>query len=177
MKFGWLRASALCCSTLLATQAVAQGVLPSGADGFTGYGSVEDWNIFIDNARKSCLIETVDPAGNVVQMGLTEDRAVGYVGVFTKADIGAKQGKTGAVAVAIGENVYIGEATQLKSSITEGYSGGYILSDSPQFAIDLAQQYEMIVFPEEAFSFSVDLSGTKKAMEAARKCNQEQIAG
>ena len=65
----------------------------------------------------------------------------------------------------------------MRGNITKGYSGGYVLSDSPEFAKDIAQQYVMTVFPEKEYAFTVDLAGTKKAMEMARACNQEQIGG
>ena len=160
--------------------AVAASVLAASsasADTFQKYGEVEGWKVFIDEEKKSCLIEAVDAAENVVQMGLTADRAVGYVGIFTKAETNIRVNEKTELAILIGENIYVGEATGMRGNITKGYSGGYVLSDSPQFAEDLAQQYEMIVFPEQEFSFIVDLSGTKKAMEMARECNQKQIAG
>ncbi|NOD33628.1 MULTISPECIES: hypothetical protein [unclassified Ruegeria] len=146
------------------------------ADTFERYGEVEGWKVFIDNEKKSCLIEAVDDAENVVQMGLTEDRGVGYVGVFTKADTDIKRGETQEVAILIGDNIYLGEATGMKGNITKGYSGGYVLSDNPQFADDLAKKKVMIVFPETAYAFTVDLTGTYKAMEMARKCNAEQLS-
>ncbi|MEO0765015.1 MAG: hypothetical protein AAFY75_03270 [Pseudomonadota bacterium] len=160
--------------------ALAASVLAASgasADTFLKYGEVEGWKVFIDAEKKSCLIEAVDVAENVVQMGLTEDRSVGYVGIFTKAETNIKANEKTELAILIGENIYVGEATGMRGNITKGYSGGYVLSDSPQFAEDLAQQYEMIVFPEQDFSFIVDLSGTKKAMEMAGECNEKQIAG
>jgi hypothetical protein len=138
---------------------------------FENFGSVEGWNVFIDHEKKSCLIEAIDAEENVVQMGLTEDRGVGYIGVFTKAETDIKKGDTQAVAVLIGDNVYVGEATGMRGNITEGYSGGYILSDDPQLVEDVAQQYTMVVFPETTFAFEVNLAGTKKAIELARDCN------
>ena len=69
------------------TLGAAIGLLTSTAawaETFERYGEVEGWKVFIDNEKKSCLIEAVDGAENVVQMGLTEDRGVGYVGVFTQ---------------------------------------------------------------------------------------------
>ncbi|SMO44684.1 hypothetical protein [Ruegeria faecimaris] len=147
----------------------------ASADTFLRYGEVDGWKIFIDEDKKSCLIEAVDDAENVVQMGLTEDRGVGYVGVFTKAETNIKRGETEAVAILLGENLYLGEATGMKGNITKGYSGGYVLSDDPKFAEDLAKQKVMVVFPEKEFAFTVDLTGTYKAMEMARKCNEEQL--
>ncbi len=146
------------------------------ADTFLKYGEVEGWKVFIDEDKKSCLIEAVDASENVVQMGLTEDRGVGYVGVFTKAKTDIKRGEKEAVAILLGENIYVGEATGMKGNITKGYSGGYVLSDDPQFADDLAKKEVMIVFPEKEFAFTVDLTGTYKAMEMARKCNEEQLS-
>ena len=144
------------------------------ADTFLKYGEVEEWRVYADVDKKSCLIEKQFPSGDIVQMGLTENRAVGYVGVFTDEETDIKQGDTSAVAILMGDNIYLGEAAGLRGNITKGYSGGYILSDDPQFVEDIAQQYEMIVFPEKTYGFVVDLTGTKKAIEMARECNAEQ---
>lgn len=154
---------------LLASTAVS-------ADTFLRYGEVEGWKVFIDQDKKSCLIEAIDDSENVVQMGLTEDRGVGYVGVFTKEKTDIKRGDAEAVAILLGDNLYIGEATGMKGNITKGYSGGYVLSNDPQFAEDIAKQKVMLVFPEKEFAFTVDLTGTYKAMEMARKCNEEQLS-
>ncbi|MEM1353021.1 MAG: hypothetical protein AAGF27_11800 [Pseudomonadota bacterium] len=147
------------------------------ADSFLKYGETEGWSVYIDEEKKSCLIEAVDDAENVVQMGLTQDRSVGYLGVFTKAETDVKRGETEAVAILIGDNIYIGEATGMRGNITKGYSGGYVLSDSPQFVKDIEQQYTMTVFPEKEYAFIVDLAGTKKAIEMARECNAKQLEG
>ena len=145
------------------------------ADTFTKYGEAEGWNVYADKEKLSCLIENVDDAGNVVQMGLTPDRGVGYVGVFTKGETTIQKNDKEAVAVLIGENLYLGEATGMRGNITKGYSGGYVLSDDPQFVEDIARQYEMVVFPEKKHSFIVNLAGTLKAIEMARECNAEQL--
>ncbi|MEP4430587.1 MAG: hypothetical protein ABJ349_00180, partial [Hyphomicrobiales bacterium] len=79
------------------------------------------------------------------------------------------------VAILLGENVYLGEVTGMRGNITKGYSGGYVLSDSPEFVKDVEQQYEMVVFPETEYAFIVDLTGTKKAIELARECNIKQL--
>lgn len=147
------------------------------ADTFTKYGEVEGWNVYADQEKKSCLIEAIDSAENVVQMGLTEDRSIGYLGVFTKGETDIKAGDTEAVAILIGENIYLGQVTGMRGNITAGYSGGYVLSDSPQFVKDIEQQYEMVVFPEKEYAFVVDLTGTKKAIALARECNEKQTSG
>ena len=97
------------------------------------------------------------------------------VGIFTKEKTDIKRGEKGAVAIMLGDNLYVGEGTGMKGNITKGYSGGYVLSDNPQFADDLAKQKVMVVFPEKEFAFTVDLTGTYKAMEMARECNEKQL--
>ena len=141
------------------------------ADTFEKFGDVEGWNVFIDNEKMSCLIEKSDDVGNVVQMGLTTDRAAAYVGVFTNQKTDIKKGDKEAVAVLLDDQLYVGEATGMRGNITKGYSGGYVLSDDPQFVDDVAQKYTMTVFPEKEYAFVVDLAGTKKAIEMARECN------
>lgn len=156
---------------------VALGLLAgtASAETFTKYGEVEGWKVFIDKEKQSCLIETIDDAENVVQMGLTQDRSVAYIGIFTKGETKIKKDEKEAVAISIGDNIYIGEATGMRGNITKGYSGGYVLTDDPQVATDIAQQYEMVVFPQKEFAFVVDLTGTKKALEMARECNAKQM--
>ncbi|WIY23407.1 hypothetical protein [Parasedimentitalea psychrophila] len=142
---------------------------------FLQYGEVDGWVVIIDTEKSSCLIEKADDLGHVVQMGLTKDRGIGYVGVFTTAETDIKKGDTQAVLISLDGNLYVGQATGMRGNITKGYSGGYILSDDPQFVDDLARKYVMDVFPEKAYGFAVDLTGTYKAIELARTCNQEQL--
>lgn len=157
----------------IAAGALVAAITATGAiaEDFMKFGEVEGWKVFVDVEKKSCLIEKIDGVGNVVQMGLTEDRGVGYVGIFTLAETDIKKDDKEAVAIGIGDNLYIGESTGMRGNITKGYTGGYVLSDDPQFVTDIAQQYTMIVFPEKEWVFEVDLTGTKKAIEMARECN------
>ncbi len=154
---------------------IAAGATTASAEKFPGYGAVEGWNVYIDTEKKSCVVETKDDFDNVVQMGLTTDRGTGYIGIFTKAKTNIKRDSKEGVALLIGENLYIGEATGMRGNITKGYSGGYVLTDDPQVYDDIRKAHTMTVFPEKEFSFIVDLSGTAKALELARKCNTEQL--
>lgn len=159
---------------LATTAALACLTGAAAAQDFTLYGESGGWKVFVDTEQKTCLIEKTDMLENVVQMGLTEDR-IGYVGVFTKADIDAKRDERIPVIVMIGDNMYAGDATAMRGNITEGYSGGYVLSDDPQFVTDLAQQYEMFVFPAQGDAFVVSLEGTLNAIATARECNAAQM--
>jgi len=161
-------------AALSATMAFASDSAGPGDAGFTKYGAVEGWNVFVDNEKKSCLIERVDPAGTVVQMGLTKDHKFGYVGVFSTGDTGVKKGKKSEIFLDIDGQLFSSTATGLKGNITEGYTGGYILANNPVFIDAVKTKYIMTVFPDKTAAFKVDLHGTYKAMDMARKCNGEQ---
>lgn len=163
---------------VIAGAIVLAAVATTGAatEAFTNYGAVEGWNVFVDTEKGTCLIERIDENSNVVQMGLTKkDHSIGYLGVFTLADFGLKKGKKTDIHVDIDGALYSGTSTEMKGNITDGYSGGYIRANNPQFISDLAKKYTMTVFPETVGTFTVDLKGTYKAMEMGRKCNAEQV--
>jgi hypothetical protein len=104
-------------------------------------------------------------------MGVTEkNREVGYLGVFTKTDIGLQNGTKSQIFVSIDGHLYSGVATTSSGELTRGYSGGYILTDDPNFKSDVAKKYKMTVFPETKAAFVIDLKGTYRAMATGRKC-------
>lgn len=173
MKFFKSLAMVAAVLSISATSAYAADAVLPGNGTFTKFGETEGWTVFVDVERKSCLIERMDAESNVVQMGLTSDHKLGYLGVFSKtADLGSA-GKED-IFVDLDGVMYSAQATRMKKNITEGYTGGYILANNPQFAADLAKKYTMTVFPEKEQAFVVDLAGTYKAMELARSCNAEQ---
>ncbi|MDA5557103.1 hypothetical protein [Shimia sp. MMG029] len=159
---------------LAASAVVALTSTASFADKFVGYGAIDGWNVHIDTEKKSCLVETKDALDNVIQMGLTTDRGIGYIGVFTKAETDIKRDDKEAVAIKLGDEIYFGEATGMRGNITKGYSGGYVLTDNPAVFEAIAREQTMFVFPEKHYGFTVDLTGTAKALNLARKCNAEQ---
>lgn len=167
-----LAATTLATLAATASYAVNAGdVLPKDNATFTKWGEVEGWTVFIDESRGTCLIERVDANGNVVQMGLTSNHKFGYLGVFTKADV---KPKNNTVHLSLDGKQYYGDADAQKKRLADGYKGGYILANNPNFVEDVMKKYVMTVYPEDANTFDVSLDGTFKAIEAARKCNEEQ---
>ena len=159
---------------VLATVSVAlaanlSDILPSGGDSLSVYGEVEDWTIYSDASRGSCLIERSDANGNVVQMGMTKDLSAVYVGVFTTAHVSIK--KSEPIEIVVDGVVFAGEAVGIRSGKLKGnYSGGYVLSNNPDFVTAIAEGRELVAFPEKTGLFVVDLTGTKRAIEEAKKC-------
>ncbi|KAA1177222.1 hypothetical protein FP026_25335 [Rhizobium tropici] len=150
--------------------------LPKASDPLVKYGEdVEGWTVYANKTRGDCLIvRTFGPGA--VQMGVAADQSVGYLGVFTKLDIGIQNGAK-EIFVAIDHHLYHGVVTTTAGKLKGGYSGGYILTDDPGFKRDVAKRYTMTVFPQTQGAFIVDLKGTYKAMAAGRKCLSEQRPG
>jgi hypothetical protein len=160
-------------ATVFASQALAASdVLPSMDSTFTEWGEESGWTIYVDEGRGSCLIERMDENANVVQMGLTKDHEFGYLGVFTQNAEVANRKKP--IVLSLDGNLYSADAKPKTKNLADGYVGGYFLTNNPGFVEDVMKKYEMIVFPEDSYAFTVSLDGTLKAIEAARKCNMEQ---
>jgi hypothetical protein len=154
-----------------AMAAYADSPLPKVSDVLVRYGDdVEGWTVYANQTRGDCLIvrDFGPDATGAVQMGVTANQEVGYLGVFTKADIGIQPGTQSQIFVSIDGKLYSGVSTTADAK--GGYSGGYILTDDPNFKRDVAKKYTMTVFPETKGAFVVDLKGTFKAMAMGRKC-------
>ena len=152
------------------TAGFAKNPLPVSTDKLVKFGEVGGWTVYDNKTRGHCLIVSQDENG-AVQMGVTSaNKHIGYLGVFTKHNIGISHKKKSKIFVSIDGNLYAGVATRVSDHLKGGLTGGYILTDNPQFVRDIAKKYEMVVFPETAGTFVVDLSGTYKAMEMAREC-------
>ena len=157
-----------------AMAAYAENPLPKASDVLVRHGAdIEGWTVWANQTRGDCLIvhDYGPDAISAVQMGVTpNDKEIGYLGVFTKVDIGLKNGTKSDIFVSIDGHLYKGVATSTSGELKGGYSGGYILTDDPKFKRDVAKKYTMTVFPETKGVFVVDLKGTYKAMAMGRKC-------
>lgn len=163
-------------AALLTTAASAE-VLSPGGDTFTQVAQEGPWTVYADAEKKSCLIEGMDPAGNVVQMGLTADHSLGYVGVFTPVDLGLGAGGDKAITIEVNGNVYSGEIKQREHGLASGYQGGYFLANNPQFAEDMRAGKSMMAFATDTGNgVEIDLTGSRKAIDAAAACTQELMA-
>ena len=165
-----IAATSVALSAATAAYAQNQNPLPKATDVLVRYGDdVEGWTVYANQTRGDCLIVRQD-GPSAVQMGVTANQEVGYLGVFTKEDIGLQNGNTSDIFVSIDGQLFKGVATSTSGELKGGYSGGYILTDDPKFKRAVAKRYKMTVFPETKGTFVVDLEGTFKAMAAGRKC-------
>ena len=64
----------------------------------------------------------------------------------------------------------------MKSKELQGdYKGGHVLTNKPDMEKVIAEGRELVAFPDTPVAFAIDLTGTKRAIEEARKCNAELV--
>ena len=169
-RISLLAAAAL---ALSGAAALAEGPVPESSDSLSVFSKNGQWTIYADNSRNTCLAERVDPAGNVMQMGIMPNQTEGYVGVFTAAPIEVQPKQK--IEIAVDGQVFEGEARGLVSlGLSKQYKGGYVVSNNPNFVEAIANGRELVAFPDRSWAFVIDLTGTKRAIENIRKCHQAQ---
>ncbi|WBU65405.1 hypothetical protein [Paracoccus aerodenitrificans] len=152
-------------------------ILSPGTHTFTEFGTSGAWKIYADQERQSCLVEGTDPNGNVVQMGLTSDHNLGYVGIFTPMDVGIRGESEQDITIAVDGNLYSGTAQLREHGISDNLQGGYFPANNPNFVNDMRNGQTMVAFENsDGAGVAIDLTGTNDAYEAARECT-EQFAG
>ncbi len=148
-------------------------VLHPGNGEFTNKGAVGPWTIYADHDRGSCLIEGVDPAGFVVQMGLTDNEKVAYVGVFSKTYFEDAGNSKSDISITVNGRAYTGEMTEMRRKLEDGYRGGYVLANNPDFVRDIQKGHHMMAKPEKGTGVIINLDGTYNAIEAAKDCTSK----
>jgi hypothetical protein len=158
---------------VIAGAAAAKDPIPGSGDNFVIYKDLGEWTVYTDADRESCLIERVDDAGNVMQMGLDKQHKHAYVGIFTLADIDIKNRQK--VEILVDDALFEGKVHGIKSKKLKGdYSGGYVVLKDANMVTAIAEGQTMVAFPEKTGGlFVIDLTGTKNAIDEARKCNLE----
>lgn len=163
----------LAVAALVASSVNAQDVLFPGDDIFTMKGEVEGWSIYADHERKACLAERLDENGNVVQMGLTTDQGVGYIGVFTQQDVGLSEGEHD-ISIMVNGNQYFGKSHVIKRDLRDGYQGGYLQVTNLQFVSDVQNGDKLLAFPTDTGNgVEINLHGSMKAIDAAVACTRD----
>ena len=99
-----IAATSVALSSAVAAHAQNQSPLPKATDVLVRYGDdIEGWTVYANQTRGDCLIVRQDGPSSV-QMGVTANQEVGYLGVFTKEDIGLQNGNTSDIFVSIDGN-------------------------------------------------------------------------
>lgn len=149
-------AGGLFAATVAATGATAQ---------FEKFGEAGGWNVFSQPDAETCVIET-RREGLIVQMGVLSS-GLGYIGAFTQETPENLQ-EGNEFIIDIDGSLFTAKESVLEGN-SQGYSGAFIKANNPAFISDIENKQTMKVIDAERV-FTLDLTGTKAAMEMGREC-------
>lgn len=159
---------ALSCVTPLAVS--AQNPLPGG-ESFALFDIVQSWVIYSEEGSGRCLMERVDEAGTLSQVGRTEDGQSFYFGLFRHAAPEVpSQGRNELVVDDLRFDV---DVSSVPSRQTKGnLSGGYVVLDDAGMADAVFNGRAMALVAADGNAVIVDLNGTDAAIASVQSCEQ-----
>ncbi len=155
------RLLALTLAAFTATSALSQDLIDKGF--------VDGWNVMEDpNLGNGCLIQTVYQDLSVVRIGYDALGNRGYFTVFNKAWGDIEAGQSYPIRFELDGKSF--EATAIGFKL-DRVPGATVFFTDRSFVTAIAQNKTMTVFnPEGQRVMAIDLKGTAKALEYARKC-------
>lgn len=132
-------------------------------------GFVAGWNVMVDpQMGNGCLIQTIFEDLSVVRIGYDAQNDRGYFVVFNKAWGKIDKGKTYDITFDLDGQTFNAKATGFYLGKVPG--AGVFFKDS-SFVEAIARRKVMTVFGQTgAKVMAIDLKGSGKAIEYARKC-------
>lgn len=164
-----LAVSAFSVASFFMTPATAADtdVLPTASDDIEFYRTASGWIVYKNVTRESCFATKKDDT-QAIQMGLTKDKNVGYLGGFSTEyvpDNGAQF-----VEFEVDGRPFTGTAVDVSRSLNEGFKGAYVLVNNPNFVDSVRYSYEMAVHLEKSTNVIMNTSGAYYAMYEAEQC-------
>lgn len=142
------------------------------AQGVEPWGEAGGWNILVDRSTgNGCLAEKSFEDGTLVQIGVVPSSEGGYFAAYNAEWTNIENGATGVVNFDFGDARFAGEVV---GQIHNDLPGGYAYFDNPNFVSEFAKRRAVKVFGENDRMIEINLTGTKKAIEAVLKCQDEQ---
>lgn len=145
---------------------------PAQAQDLIDRGFVHGWNLMVDPSfGNGCLIQTVYEDLSVVRLGYDVANNRGYFVVFNQAWGDIETGKQYAIAFELDGKRFDATATGLKQGRAPG---AVVFFTDRNFVHAIAEKQHMTVFGQSGQTvMRIDLSGTAKALEYARSCQDE----
>lgn len=167
----------MCASLALAFAAFAapvsaqtpQEVLPLTTDTISQFRTWRNWQVLRNETRGHCLATRSDESG-VIQMGLTKDESLGYIGAFVQEEI--PPGESNNIVILIGDEAFIGETSGPIGNLGGGWHGGYVLSNNQQFRRAVERNNTMTAFPDQPWAVEMNITGANNAIFEIRRCNE-----
>lgn len=159
-------------STILAGFLTLVPAIPAAAQELIDKGFVHGWNLMVDPSfGNGCLIQTVYEDLSVVRLGFDAEAKRGYFTVFNKAWGQIEQGRQYDVRFELDGKSFDAVATGFRAGKVPG---AIVFFTDRDFVFAIAQKKTMTVYGQTGQKvMAIDLSGTAKALEYARKCQDE----
>lgn len=160
-------------AALALSTTLALGAGTASAQDLIDKGFVHGWNVMVDpQMGNGCLIQTVFEDLSVVRIGYDATNNRGYFVVFHKGWGQIEEGKQYPITFDLDGERFEATATGFKQGRVPG--AGVFFKDR-EFIHAIAQRKGMTVYnPQGAPVIAIDLTGSAKALEYARKCQAEQ---
>lgn len=158
----------------LATAAIlCFAALSASAQDLIDKGFVAGWNVMVDPAMgNGCLIQTIYEDLSVVRIGYDGQNNRGYFVVFNKAWGQIKKGQTYSISFDLDGKKFDATATGFYLGKVPGAG---VFFDDRSFVEAIAKRKVMTVYGQNGNKvMAIDLKGSGKAIEYARKCQKQQ---
>jgi len=159
-------------ATLVTAAVLCFGAVIASAQGLIDKGFVAGWNVMVDpDMGNGCLIQTVYQDFSVVRIGFDMTHNRGYFVVFNKAWGDVKKGEIFDINFDLDGKKFDAKATGF---VLNKVPGAGVFFDDRNFVDTIAQRRVMTVFGQKGQKvMAIDLKGSDKAIEYARKCQAE----
>jgi len=160
--------------TAIATAtAIMLGAGTLSAQALIDKGFVSGWNVMVDPSfGNGCLIQTIYQDYSVVRIGYDARNDRGYFVVFNKAWGAIKEGETYSISFDLDGKKFDAEATGFYLDRIPG--AGVFFADR-EFIHAIARKKGMTVYNQANEQvMAIDLKGSAKALDYARKCQAAQ---
>ncbi len=147
------------------------GVSASASDLET-WGEMGAWEILVDAAvGNGCLAQRVFEDGTLVQIGAEPARNGGFFAAYNAEWSDIENGATGVVNFDFGDARFAGDVV---GKIDQDLPGGYAFFDNPNFVTEFGKRQSVKISGESSRLVEIDLTGSKRAIEAVLACQEEQ---
>ena len=156
---------------------IAAGLIGAGvaaqAQALIDKGFVHGWNVMVDpKMGNGCLIQTIYEDLSVVRLGYDAANNRGYFVVFNKAWGDIETGATYDIAFDLDGQRFDAKATGFR---LERVPGAGVFFDDRSFVQAIAQKKVMKIYGQTGNEvMAIDLKGSAKALEYARKCQDAE---
>lgn len=136
------------------------------------WGTSGDWLVMVDPAvGNGCLIQKDFEDGIRIRFGYHPDRKGGFFAAFNKEWRQIEVGTTGLVKFFTDEAKFAGDVEMVE----EGeWRGGWAFFNNPNLTTEIAQRNAIKVVGPKGGTFSVNLSGTSRAIKMMDECQAAQ---